>query len=273
MSFLKQKLKYIVFFFCVISQFDLSAQMLSPTYSVWQGFAFDKAEVVASREAEERFARFVLGLESVAPTQQCEQIEQLFLKTEKYGVTVRFLDLTEKYLYSPNSPYRNDEKCLLFFDVANKYGISTFVNSKHYQKIYSALQKNRIGRVASDFAYTTPQGVEGKMYDDKHNWLILFFNDPECDECRYVKNSLDRASDLLRTKDVGVLAIYIDENVEVWRKAVYPASWISVYAPEVSKKTIYDIKALPTLYLLDKKKNVILKDVMVEQLLYYLNIK
>ena len=67
---------------------------------------------------------------------------------------------------------------------------------------------------------------------------------------------------------VLVVAVYIDNEVEVWKKAQYPSTWLSVYAPEIDRQDLYDIKALPTLYLLDAQKRVVVKDGMVEQIYF-----
>ena len=76
----------------------LIAQVLMPQYSVWEGFAFGNQHVVESREAEERFARFLLKLERQNPTQRANQIGELFAKAEQHNATARFLALADKYL-------------------------------------------------------------------------------------------------------------------------------------------------------------------------------
>jgi len=47
-----------------------------------------------------------------------------------------------------------------------------------------------------------------------------------------------------------------------------PAQWIHAYdkGMEITQRRLYDIKAIPTLYLLDKEKKVLLKDTSVEAL-------
>ena len=42
---------------------------------------------------------------------------------------------------------------------------------------------------------------------------------------------------------------------------------LEVYVPEIDQQDLYDIKALPTLYLLDAQKRVTLKDVQVEKVI------
>lgn len=51
-----------------------------------------------------------------------------------------------------------------------------------------------------------------------------------------------------------------------------PDTWINGYDKTglVNDKQLYDLKALPTLYLLDREKKVILKDVTIEVIIDYL---
>lgn len=72
---LKTHLLHIALFVCglLLVNSPITAQVLLPQYSVWEGFAFGDKHVVESREAEERFARFLLGLERVAHAQQSEE--------------------------------------------------------------------------------------------------------------------------------------------------------------------------------------------------------
>ena len=51
-----------------------------------------------------------------------------------------------------------------------------------------------------------------------------------------------------------------------------PDSWVVAYDAEqaVNEKETYVLPAIPTLYLLDRDKRVLLKDAPVEQVEYYL---
>lgn len=245
------------------------AQVLLPQYSVWEGFAFSNQQAVESREAEERFAHFLLGLERVPPAQQAEQIGELLTKVEKSNATARFLTLAEKYLYDPNSPYRNDERYLLFLQYAATHQLADYTTNPRYQKHYTMVQKNRVGHKATDFPYTTQAGEKGRLYQLQSRYILLFFHDPDCDECQYVKKQLENQHAHFAQKGVLVVAVYIDDEVEAWRKAHYPSAWLSVYAPEIDRQDLYDIKALPTLYLLDTQKRVVLKDAQIDKVVSY----
>lgn len=68
-----------------------------------------------------------------------------------------------------------------------------------------------------------------------------------------------------------VVAVYVDNEVEAWQKAQYPSAWLSVYAPEIDQQDLYDIKALPTLYLLNTQLRVLLKDIRLEKVINHLS--
>mgnify|MGYP003304111851 CR=1 FL=1 len=247
----------------------LLAQFLLPQYSVWEGFAFENKQVVASRETEERFAHFLLGLEHQTPTQQAEQIGALLAKVEQNNATARFLILAEKYLYDPNSPYRSDERYLLFLQYAATHQFADYTSNSRYQKHYAMLQKNRVGMPAAEFPYTTQAGEEGHLYGVQSQYILLFFHDPNCEECQLVKQQLESQHAHFLQKGVQVVAVYIDDEVEAWLKAQYPSVWLSVYAPKIGQQDLYDIKALPTLYLLDTNKYVLQKDARLDKILKY----
>lgn len=64
---------------------------------------------------------------------------------------------------------------------------------------------------------------------------------------------------------VTVLAVYTEGDVDVWKKSLrdMPEGWIVVHDNTVVKeKALYDLKAMPSIYLLDGHKKVILKDAM-----------
>ncbi len=247
----------------------IKAQVLLPQYSVWEGFAFSNQQAVESREAEERFARFLLHITQQTPTQQAKQIGELLAKAEQNNATARFLTLAEKYLYDPNSPYRNDERYLLFLQYAATHRLADYTTNTRYQKQYTMVQRNRVGTLAADFPFKTQTGEEGNLYGVQSQYILLFFHDPNCEECQYVKQQLESQHAHFAQKGVLVVAVYIDDEVEAWQKAHYPSAWLSVYAPEIDRQDLYDIKALPTLYLLDTQKRVVLKDAQIDKVVSY----
>ena len=84
-----------------------------------------------------------------------------------------------------------------------------------------------------------------------------------------------KISSLITTGVLTILAIYVDQDYELWQREAskLPESWsVAIERKgEINDKQLYILEASPTLYLLDKDKRVLLKDAMYEQLLEWLN--
>lgn len=263
---------YILFVFLLLS-FNAGAQSLN-TY--WADFPFYDGAVVESREAEQKFAMYLIPLLDsrnyylVDKDKEVGEFVDLIVKT---NTADRFLFLAEKYLYEPNSPYYNDELYLCFLkSVADKRAFDKLSQSARYKRHYIMMQKNKVGSPATDFTYETQECSKGTLYAVDSEYLILFFNDPSCSECKRVKEELISKKEILTSLGIKVFALYIDNNPTEWRLATYPTEWINGYAPEIDYKDLYNIRALPCLYLLDENKYVILRDVGVEEIINHIQL-
>ena len=83
-----------------------------------------------------------------------------------------------------------------------------------------------------------------------------------------------KISSLVDKGVMKVLNIYIDEDIQAWRSymPIYPEQWYNGFDPDfaIRNDEIYNIRAIPSLYLLDKEKNVLMKDVPENVLFNYL---
>lgn len=248
--------------------------------SYWNDFLFNDALLVASKQTEEKFATFLFGLYKIGEFGHSfvdsdnafmqEHINILMEKVTGFGVNDRFLSLAEKYLYEPNSPYYNDELYLFFLKYEAKFHFRNVSQSARFKHHYNMIKKNMVGEPATNFSYETQTGQKGSLYDIDAKYLVLFFNDPSCSECKMVKEELVSKQNALDSLGVKVFAVYIDDKPELWRTAAYPAEWLNGYAPVIDSDDLYNIRALPCLYLLDNKKQVIFKDSQVDIIVNYI---
>ena len=192
----------------------------------------------------------------------------------------RVIALEESFLLDPNSPYRNEE---LYLPVLERQLSSPMASEKQQQRaawLRPYLLLNRPGQPANDFEYVTPKGRRTTLYATldarKPKRTILFFSNPGCPNCKEITETLSQSQPVqarIETGDLLVVNIYPDENVQEWLDYLpnYPADWICGYDPDLVLKsdTIYWLRAIPSLYLLDEEKRIILKDATLEQLLVY----
>ncbi len=189
-------------------------------------------------------------------------------KAAKYPHSLRYFSmLAEKVLYDPNSPLRSDE---LYIPVLQAQVASQWLDK--YEKLspqYNldlALQ-NRIGKPANDFRYTMGSGRSGMLYGIKAKYTLIFFNNPGCTMCKTIREAICASPLLTEMIDNGtikVLALYPDELLDEWHayREHIPSNWINSYdkGTVIRNKNLYDLKAIPSLYLLDAEKRVLIKD-------------
>ncbi len=192
-------------------------------------------------------------------------------------ILMAFEDLADKYLYDPNSPMRNEDFYIPVLEaLINAPVLDKFEKIRPQARLKLAL-KNRPGTIASDFIYTLKSGKQGRLYQIPTDYTILFINNPGCHACAETIDQLrstEIIEKLLKERRLSILAIYTDEELDAWRQHAkdFPEDWINSYDKEqtISKKELYDLKAIPTLYLLDRNKTVLLKDATFSSIIDYI---
>lgn len=245
----------------------------------WDGYSLADTAFIRSDDTEQLFSDFIGALQYVAPEESSTALKRMMCRMEEDSTAYsRFCFLSEKYLYDPNSPMRSEE---YFIPI-----LEQMVDSKRldeYEKIRPAdrlaqAHKNRPGMKATDFSYVTLKGKAGRMSGINADYTLLFFYEPDCSNCRKHEQILAELPAFVEMQEKGilrVLAVYPDDNEEEWllKSAHMPHGWIVGWNKQgdIRSKTLYEIRATPTMYLLDKQKKVILKDASLEQTIQYLS--
>ena len=186
-------------------------------------------------------------------------------------------DLSRKYLFDPNSPLRREDA---YGVIAGAMKSSPLVDpgmrpAYAYEERICSL--NSEGSVAADFAFTDITGHSRTLHSIKADLLVLIFGNPDCQACKEIVEAMrndEAVSSLIASGRVKVADIYIDKEVADWRKKAseYPPEWINGYDHNffIRENRLYGIRAIPSIYVLDSAKTVILKDTTTDRLLNYL---
>jgi protein-disulfide isomerase len=141
------------------------------------------------------------------------------------------------------------------------------VDKSRTEYLYKILIKNRVGSQATDFSFITSQKESLTLYSIEADELILVFYDPECEHCAEIINRLKYNTDLnkkILSGKTKVLAVYPDGDRMLWEKSYHklPNNWIAAFASSpIQPMGKYVFRALPSIYILDKNKKVIAKDI------------
>lgn len=189
----------------------------------------------------------------------------------------------EQYLYYPNSPYLNEELYIPIVEQIMQMKSLNSLDKMQYEYQKKMLLLNRVGTKANNFEFTQMIGdmtnksyKKGSLYSIKSKYTIIFFNNPGCNSCSQITKQImnnQLINNMISKGDLVVLSIYIDEQTQEWEsyRKNFPSNWLYTRDHKLILRNsdIYGIRAIPSLYLLDKDKKVLLKDASVEKLIQY----
>jgi peroxiredoxin len=197
-----------------------------------------------------------------------ERIAWLLEKLEEnkplYRYTVR-----ELYELYKNVPYPELEG--LYLNIGEAYIVGKpemWDDASYIERVERAIQvakMNSVGEKATNLKLTDLAGNDISLYDVQAAYTVLYFYNPECGACAEITPKVHEAYQTCKGKGIQAFAVYIDRAQDVWRNYVVSNNyldWINVWDADETADiySIYDLHAIPMIYLLDRDKVVIEKD-------------
>ncbi len=206
----------------------------------------------------------------------------LMARTGKEIYPYLLTKFTNKYI---NPEFMGQDKVFVYlFENFYAKGDTTLLNPASKKTIFEraySLMANQIGQPAPALDLTDSTGKTQSLYNVQAPFTIVAFWDPNCGHC---KEEIPRLDSMYKAKwkALGV-AIYsvniVDTELPAWKKFIAEKqlkNWVHVYqtkearvaiekAGQAGYKQLYDVYKTPTLYLLDKDKHIIAKQLSIEQ--------
>lgn len=251
----------------------------STLFHFWDKFdMLDTAQVKNPEKGEQQLADFIQLLSQNPDSATRDKAVDLMLdkaKTNRISFDY-FIKQYEHYLYDGNSPMRND----IAYESVLRYLIKTDLLSdlekEAYRPTYKLVLRNKEGKTAEDFTYELANGKKQKLSETKAKYTFLIFYDPDCSHCKETIQQLRDTPQLVQLftqLQVQVLAIDPWGDRTKWKNYQTELSyqWINGFDSEskILSFNLYDLKASPTIYLLDENKKVLLKDTYLQQVIAY----
>lgn len=237
----------------------------------WDHFDFADTTLLARPEvSEQAFVDFL----SILPYARnaAAAVDTLYTRASaRNDMLYYFIGLSDKYLYEPNSPMCDEALYILVLQALTSSPRIDEIDKLRPRRLLEMALKNRPGDTANDFEFLDRDGAKRRMSHLQAEYTLLCFYDPSCDECGQVKERLASSPIVCGMTESGrlaVLSVNIADDSEAWRDMSVPEAWTDGRDIEggLVRDAIYDLKAMPTLYLLDREKRVLLKDASVERI-------
>ena len=229
---------------------------------------------VKKGDVEQEFANFTAVLQAVDYPQARKAMARLFDRASaceradtSSNIFETVTEFAERYLYDPNSPLRDEDLYGVY--AARMAGYDGISETEREAYAYDAqmCSLNEVGSRAANFVFSDASGRMHSLYGIDAEYTLLFFSNPGCNACEEIIRVLTDAlavDSLIESGRLAVVNVYIDEDIAAWYDYMflYPSAWYNGYDPNgiIRNDILYNVRAIPSLYVLDRDKTVLMKD-------------
>lgn len=178
----------------------------------------------------------------------------------------QMMELAERRFSDAADSLHNEGLYMAVLKHANESFVLSSSEKEKQRLLLEGAKKNMLGSVANDFDYVTPNDkTVHRLKDLSADYILIYFNNPDCESCEAVKERLANSeivNRLVNEKKLIVLAIYPYNDTKLWKKTKYPSMMINGWnqSQQIEYADLYDLPTLPCFYLLDKSHTVLIKN-------------
>lgn len=164
--------------------------------------------------------------------------------------------------------------------VENYYmtGLVDWIEEERLNRIINRAMEMKpllIGNIAPDFKIKDPEGDPVSLHGIEAEYLVIYFWDAECAFCKQATAALKKSYEQLTELGAKIFAVNIEKDKQKWLNdiASHEQEWI--HGNDINKKSdfldVYSIFAIPQIFILDRDKRILAKDIGAEHIAKFLN--
>ncbi len=147
-----------------------------------------------------------------------------------------------------------------------------------YEHELATINKNLDGSIAPDFNFIDEKGDTTSLHKFQSNFTLLLLHNPSCSTCREVRHRISQykvLNDAIESGKFNVLTIYLENDTNLWEQYLrseaaknYHHGWN--FDQSIEEKSLYETRTIPYMFLLDKDKRIIRKNILYNELEDYI---
>lgn len=205
-------------------------------------------------------------------------IERFMKKAEKDSIFyIQAAMMAERFLFDRNAPQMNEATYIHFLQAIQQSNCLNKAYKLRYEKQLESCLKNRPGTQAANFSFVISEGKESTLNDYSSSYLLIIFYSSRCKDCHTIMDQLKASTDinrLIASQELKILAVCTDGIKDRWEteKKYFPSTWINGFDEkgDILMKGTYILRMMPSIYLLDNNKKVLLKDTDPKKVIKYI---
>lgn len=181
-----------------------------------------------------------------------------------------FFDGLEKVLGDHGSPYRVERLYIPMLQDMLAFPKLPALRERHCQYELRVINQNNVGDVVPNFNFVTNTGDTTSLYDIQSEYMLLYLQHPTCPTCQKIRKMIADfpiLNNAIASGRLKVLTVYFEDEANIWNDFIHSSEANPNYMhgwnfdQSISDKTLFDTRAIPYMFILDKDKRVIVKNV------------
>lgn len=251
----------------------------------WDEVSFNDDRLLRTPFFEPKLDDYLKNFVSPEPDSIINEVKYILLsaRTGKEMYPYLLTKFTNKYI---NPEFMGQDKVFVYlFENFYAKGDTVLLNPASRKTITDraySLMANQLGQPAPQLDLVDTTGKTISLYNIKAPFTVVVFWDPNCGHC---KEEVPRMDSMYKAKwknyGVAIYSVNIYENeIPAWKRFLsekgISRDWTQAYETRETRnagekagrpnyRQLYDIFKTPTVYLLDKDKHIIAKQLSLEQ--------
>ncbi|MEN9599624.1 MAG: hypothetical protein RL596_1943 [Bacteroidota bacterium] len=251
----------------------------------WDGISFNDDRLLRTPFFEPKLDEYFKNYVSPNPDSIIQEVKMMLLyaRTGKEIYPYLLTKFTNKYM---TPEFMGQDKVFVYiFENFYAKGDTVLLNPASRKTVTEraySLMANQLGNPAPMLDLVDTLGKPVSLYAQKSPFTLVVFWDPNCGHC---KEELPRIDSIYKAKwkvkGVTIFSVNIYENeIPAWKQFLVEKQisrdWIQAYQTKEARdaeqkagapnyRQLFDIFKTPTLYLLDKDKRIMAKQLTIEQ--------
>jgi len=187
----------------------------------------------------------------------------------------KFFDRVESILGSNVSPYKVEHTYIKMLQSALSYPKLEENHQRRWTRELATINKNLDGSILPDFNIVMSNGDTTSFHKVESEYMILYLQHPTCPTCHEVRNRMANYPVLntaIAKGRIKVLTVYFEDDAQVWSNFVKSReanpNWLHSwnFDQTIEDNQLFDTRTIPFMFLVDKDKKVIRKDILVNEI-------
>jgi hypothetical protein len=138
----------------------------------------------------------------------------------------------------------------------------------YYQQLYELQSKNLPGSQLPDIPILWSDDSRSSLHAVEAEYTLLYLQNPDCHTCTAVRGYMAANPELdqaVKSGRLTVVTLYFEKDEQLWRRYLstkadprWRHGWD--YQGAIDSGSLFDLRAIPVIFLLDKDKKVIVKN-------------